>query len=408
MFGFLLIYEIPSPSDSSVEETIGLASIEINTFDGTFPYLKEYQQANVTYYDNDGTILQLSAPADIRCRGNSTFSYAKKAYKIEFDQNVGMLPTSQKVANEWVLLANYLDGSMLRNQFAFQLGNTLDGIDFVPDSKFVNVYINGAYMGVYLLCDQVEVGVGRVEIDTSLPASDAGFLLTIDTLSTGVEYLDYFQLETNNYSYCSTIYSVEQGMRIADIVATAENTIINGSQEEISQVIDLDSCIDMYILQEFMKNYDIGWGSFYIYANRGEDTLYFGPPWDFDMAAGNDPRLDNGSYEELFVGQDEFEEFHTHLWYYHLMSYDWFQEAVTLRWNEVKDDIYEEILSIETLSHTNETYFLEDSNKFMFTDTGSDKDVKTVASDYVSSAASLINWLQNRYTWLDDYFNEER
>lgn len=398
----VLIVEFPEQKDTDTGN--GFSTVNVTTRNGEFPYLKENQLSNISMTDSNGILIKNMEPADIRCRGNSTFSYAKKAYKITFDQNTTFIEGSSVQAKEWVLLANYKDPSMLRNEFAYNIGNVLDHIDFVSDSQFVNLYINDTYMGVYQLCDQMEVAFGRVEIDDALPAKDAGFLITLDTLATGVPYLDYFEGTTYKYSYRSSIYNEEQGLRIATIVNHAEETILNGTKEEIAAVIDLNSCIDMYLLQEFVKNYDVGWGSFYLYAHRGEELLYFGPPWDFDISCGNDLRLDNGSYEGLFVGNDTFEEYHTHLWYYQLMSYPWFQEMVKDRWQEVKSDIYNEITNLAEFSIENQAYFLKDEEKYMYTDM--DPEIWLVDFDYINASDQLISWLYQRYDWLDDYFSQ--
>ena len=50
----------------------------------------------------------------------------------------------------WILLANYYDISMLRNKFTYWLGNVL-GLEYTPKCEFVNVVMNGKYLGSYYL-----------------------------------------------------------------------------------------------------------------------------------------------------------------------------------------------------------------------------------------------------------------
>ena len=47
----------------------------------------------------------------------------------------------------------------------------------------------------------------------------------------------------------------------------------------------------VYLLQEIMKNVDVGFSSFYLYVDFSSDSKYprltFGAPWDFDWSSGN-------------------------------------------------------------------------------------------------------------------------
>ena len=59
-------------------------------------------------------------------------------------------------AQKWVLISNYFDQTSLRNYLTLQLAQGL-GLSYVPDSRFVDVYVNGSYLGIYLITEKVEV-----------------------------------------------------------------------------------------------------------------------------------------------------------------------------------------------------------------------------------------------------------
>ena len=84
---------------------------------------------------------------------------------------------------------------------------------------------------------------------------------------------------------------------------SVEDEIIEGDEQTIEGLVDIDSLVDTYILEEYSKNIDVGWSSFFMYKKAG-GKLYFGPPWDFDLAFGNDYRLDDGAWEGIYVGAD--------------------------------------------------------------------------------------------------------
>ena len=104
----------------------------------------------------------------VKVRGNYTSSYPKRPIRIKFDKKRAMCGLNDGQAyKSWVLLAEWKDSSMLRNATAFYLGKTIMGSDdlYTSDFRFVEVYINGAYNGVYLLAEQQQTGAGRVDIN---------------------------------------------------------------------------------------------------------------------------------------------------------------------------------------------------------------------------------------------------
>ena len=62
-----------------------------------------------------------------------------------------------------------------------------------------------------------------------------------------------------------------------NFITECDAAIRDGSQDRVAQYCDVDSLIDMYILQEFTKNIDVGWSSFYLYYNKGETVIHFAP-----------------------------------------------------------------------------------------------------------------------------------
>ncbi|MBQ9129568.1 MAG: CotH kinase family protein, partial [Clostridia bacterium] len=57
---------------------------------------------------------------------------------------------------DWLLISTYTDKSFLRNYSMFRLAQMLDGFEWAPACRFVEVYLNNDYKGVYLLTEQIE------------------------------------------------------------------------------------------------------------------------------------------------------------------------------------------------------------------------------------------------------------
>ena len=135
--------------------------------------------ATITLKDN-GTdkdtkhLAEFTDKVDIKVRGNSTANptNGKKAYRLKFQKKHkhDLLGLGYEKRN-WALLANVFDHSMIRNALSYHLEKEV-GLDFCPGYKFVDLVINGNYRGTYQICDHVETGTNRVDVD-----EDAGWMV---------------------------------------------------------------------------------------------------------------------------------------------------------------------------------------------------------------------------------------
>lgn len=116
-----------------------------------------------TKYPQAVTDMQL----EMRGRGSSTWNMPKKPYRIKLNTKTEML--GMPAAKKWVLLANFADKTLLRNYLALEIGRRFEAA-FTPRARFVEVILNGEFMGNYLLTDQVEVGATRVNIPELKPS----------------------------------------------------------------------------------------------------------------------------------------------------------------------------------------------------------------------------------------------
>ena len=91
-----------------------------------------------------------------------------------------------------MLLANYADHSLLRNYVAMEMGKKLTNLEFTPSSYPVDLFVNGEYMGVYSIGEQIEVAKSRVDIDEDYDDPDTGYLLEVggtdNVLELGVDF----------------------------------------------------------------------------------------------------------------------------------------------------------------------------------------------------------------------------
>jgi hypothetical protein len=173
--------------------------ISIDTADGGGVTSKvDYKGCTITLENADESYCFENVDAEIRGRGNSSWGMAKKSYRIKFAEKRSMFGSDYE-AKSWTLIANHCDKSLSRNALAYEMAQSFDGLDFSSMNEFVELYLDGEYKGVYLLCDQIEVGEGRVDIGEEFcdDPSQMGFLIELDSRANeeGKEGYDYVLLD---------------------------------------------------------------------------------------------------------------------------------------------------------------------------------------------------------------------
>ena len=164
------------------------------------------------------------------------------------------------------------------------------GLNFTPRYKPVDVILNGNFRGNYFICDQIEVKIGRVDIDEiSDDDISGGYLIEIDKRATKEE--KYFLTDKGlvgeiKYPDSDDI-TKEQENYIKQYLNKLEKSTYNGNLK----YLDLSSFYKYFIVQEFCGDIDSMLSSFHCHKKKGDDKLYFGLVWDYDLSFDNDDRL---------------------------------------------------------------------------------------------------------------------
>ena len=277
--------------------------IRIHT-DGTPVDSKEYVDMTLSLTGTDSPLVNVGG--EIRLRGNSTYSLPKKPYRIKLDQKHSFFGLDK--AKSWVLLADYLDPSALHNYAALTLAGTSEYFDFVPTPYKVSLYLNDEYMGLYTLCEQIQEQEGRLDLECEITpdmtdARDFNFLICMNYnapekpgAEEGVTYFylsnceRYFELE---YPKREDFASEEQFRAFFDslesFIRDTSAAYLKGDLAYIKKHTDVNSLIDLFIIDEIMGERDHHWKSFFLYYRGADgdgtdtDKLCFGPPWDYDF-----------------------------------------------------------------------------------------------------------------------------
>jgi hypothetical protein len=352
----------------------------------------------------DGVSVQL------RGRGNTTWVAGdeKKPLRIRFAQPRALLG-SEYAHRDWILLAHHFDITLMRNHAAFHLSNLLDGIDFYHNAFFVHLYINGEYAGVYELTDERDVGPGRLALSFDPDPAVSEYLFELDRHLVGwlrhynEEGVDYFMVDHMPYGIRFPRQREWDGHLeyLQAFVENAGEVIRTRDYERIKTVIDIPSFIDFYLVQEVMKNADVGWFSIFMTVRGQGDgrRLFFGPVWDFDRSSGH--MLYMPGPEGIYAG-------HYHAWFRDLLATPEIYALIVDRWNEIADSAIPQMLAhIRYMYDRYEREFLRNYERHHIIGTPrrpSHPQVWTLP-DFRAHVAFLLLWLETRVAWLDDFYN---
>ena len=292
-----------------------------------------YKNSNIRIIDEDGNEC-MNASTSVRGRGNSTWNYPKKPYAIKLDSKAEVLGMPKH--KRWVLLANWMDRTLLRNDVSFEIARRI--MEWAPRGQFVELYLNAKHQGNYYLCEQIKVDKNRVNVDELEDDSDftdesvvsGGYILEYDTYGPNDE-INYFYTSLNNYPVTIkepdeeviTSWSHPCFLYISGYINNLEKALNeNQSWETISSLIDVNSYIDWWLVHELAYNQEpVHPKSSYMYKKRN-GKLFAGPVWDFDWGTYR-PGNTNIALKNA-------------LYYKDLFKYDEFKAAVKERWAAIK------------------------------------------------------------------------
>ena len=348
------------------------------------------------------------ATIEIRGRGNYTwFDIEKKSFRIKFEKKTNLLGQGGGPARSWTLLAVHCDQSMLRTAAALTLAGKLSGIEFSSSVRFAQLYLNGEYMGVYQVSEQMQVQDYRVNVDDTIKeGEEIGFLVELDTQASEYPVNDGFG---HKYEIKSDVWNEDQYAYIADTLNIAFESLLTGEKDYIESLIDLDSVVDAYLVEELFKNLDVGWGSFYMYQHIG-GKLHFGPLWDFDLSAGNADANDrNPSFpmpEYIYVGSDAYNYSQSHAWFIKLCEYDWFNDMVKARWFEILDTVKMTPKYVRDVALLYSDEFDKNFERWPIFGQQINREPAQVRAlkNHDEHAEYVAKWLEQRIAWLTEYF----
>lgn len=364
----------------------------------------------------------------IEIRGSSSQSFPKKSYGFELktldwvDMDASLLGMPEE--NDWILYAPYTDKTMVRDVLTYTLDASLG--NYAPRCRYVELFVNNIYEGVYVLMEKIKRNKNRVDIAKLLTTDIAGenltggYIIKIDK-TTGGGGDGWFSSYTNNTN--STYYqydypkaseiTTEQKSYIKNYVYKMESALYMEKFTGVGSYHDFlndTSFIDFMIMNEMAKNIDGYRLSSYLFKDKN-GLLNCGPIWDFNLTYGNcdyyNGWLTTGmEYQTDFSGDNWQNPF----WWNKLMKDPGYVLKLKRRWSWIRKYEF-------TTQHIN---YLTDS----LTNLLSEAQVRNykrwtgvlgnyiwpnyyVGSTYASEVIWMKDWISKRLAYLDKqwYYN---
>lgn len=374
-------------------------------------YRGDYVGAKVSVVDHKSGLnsIVIDNSAQIRIRGNTTAGFAKSPYNIKFSTKKNLFNMGDD--RGWYLLANAFDKTLMRNAVALEFAKRA-GVNYCAEYRFVDVYVNGKYRGNYMITEKVEANKDRIDIDIE----NGDFLIEITEKDGGdITYVTTSTLKARFEVNEPEKPTAAQKAKLQDILDKADAAINSGNISEMKKYIDIESFVNFYIANEYLKMLDFHYSSprFYIKDSK----VYAGPVWDFDLSMGNananfapyaDYMSGNGlgaSYKGLWC-QRSFP------WYVTLMKNSEFKKLVKARYNELQPQIVNTYEKNELGNSLVDTFYSEYKASFNrnfttagWTFTTSSAFENVPKPTLIANIDDLKNWLKNRNKWLTEEFN---
>ncbi len=384
--------------------TVPQITVETETGEGiSLEKSDGYVSARISIEDIDGTVL--TGDILFKVRGNTTaLSWVeKKSFAFKFAEKTDVLGMGK--GKKWVVIANTFDPTLLRNYLAFETAAELE-IPYTSDHRFVELRLDGSFLGSYVLFEPVQQGADRVDLDIKSNGGMKDFLVEYET-EKAMSYPDktYFIADTHRFIASDPDQPDDRQLSyMQETLSDVIRTLREGTEARIAEKTDVSSFVKYYLLNEYFKPFDFGVSSVFFYYKDGK--LYAGPPWDYDLSMGNtDPAYSArakkaNSPTGVFADQNLFA---------FLAHEDWFMELVKKEYEAHRDyfshihtdgGILDTLCSAcrETIERNYEEAGWDISKHWINTQRHPDK-------TYEENYAFLKNWLAERNAWFEEYLN---
>lgn len=396
-----------------------LPTIYIDTKDGAEiqPSTGDYVQAAIQVIDDPTTghltsFTESEEYLQIRGRGKAEWKVAngKKSYRLKFaKQHKYDLTGAGYTKRNWILAANAADESMIKNALTKKLGDAV-GLPFTPNTCFVDLVVNGKYLGTYTAMDYVEAdrenGTSkRVNADEKTGRliemmNESGVDTSGDVYVAGTNYTRPWVIVKNPEPDYKKTDTDEVKNAAISAVTNPVQTFIDNLWKSPETYVDKTTLVNWYIASEILGG-TTTLSSVYAYKDVEDTQLKFGPLWGSELAWQNSAMTDddnNGTKNGLIVNsaaESALRNLLQSLW-----NKSWFTSLVASRWLVVKNGLADALKTeADKLKST-----ISNSWTKNYTTTESDGAGWTATGTLEDDVNTIKTYIDNRIAYLDKKF----
>lgn len=403
--------------------------------------------------------LELTQGINIEFRGKTSFRLSdKKGYNFETVDGTGEgvdvellgLPAEE----DWRFVGHVVnlnekyawDRSLIFNHVGYEFSRMIG--KYASRGKFVELEVNGEYMGVYLLQEKLKRDSNRIDIKSLNEASTnltGGYILKIDKADAGPEHdgkpISYFMNNweddarytaqnsfRSNYDingnrltfpaygapyhpqqFLETYFTYEYP-KAEDITVSQKDYIANYIEEfeaalladdfssdlrTYTDYIEVSTFVDYFLVNELTRNVDAYRLSTYLVKNR-DGKLEMGPVWDMNLAFDEGGRIPMDGWVMNYNNYVSNDPWMIHFWWPKLLADPQFRQQVKTRWNAIRKDVW---------SNASLQKVVDDAVSYLRTNGAVERNYakwdKGLGVDYDGIIISLKDYINQRSAWMD-------
>lgn len=333
------------------------------------------------YYDS-GDYVAKESGLTIKVRGNTSAYSSKKPYKLKLQKKADLLArgNDKKYKDKnWLLMKD--------DKFYTPIGlqvNRLVGMQWTPEYEYVNVVLNGKYIGLYLLIESVEQNDKcRLNVD-----EDTGYIFEYDAYWWNEDI--YVKSPTLPWKLHYTFkhpdsddITEEQIDYFTRMITAVEYAVADGTYPDL---IDVESFAAWILAHDMLGNYDAGGSNWYMtkYDSTEQSKVMMANLWDFD---------------ELFKMENDWDKAHNYFLYKQLFnnSNKLFAKSYKDRWEADGPRICQQM--VEWLNEFMNSDVAAEVNRALVIDNARWKKTRATVNERYTVA---IDWFTSRLTWLSE------
>jgi hypothetical protein len=414
---------MPGPTE------LGENVLRVDVDKGIYPTTKGPEYTGKATLSVGGTVVHDHVPLEsFGVRGNSSAEFDKKPYKLKFLNKPPKVNSSDNSvfgmlrAKSWTLLASYRDRSLVREKVSLDLGIRANHIEWTPQSRYVEMFVNDQYRGSYLMTESVKIDGDRIDVD-----EEQGMVMEVDgstvadpalgfKSSKGIVFAFKDPDEVKNGGADPTGVTPAKRDLIRNRINAFEAKLYNAAtRTEYTDFIDVDSAIDFMLVKEFTKDHDADFYRSHYFSWDPSDPagtslrdgkFHFGPAWDFDGSAG---MITPDSATHVYLRSPEgwmmrgtgvahsYNTTNKTHWFVQLLKDPPFEAAVKARWSSIRGE-FEKVHKTEVAAAKAALGAGATNDRNRWNTTASQ-------SAYDQEIAYLTNWYEDRFTWMDGQLN---